>query len=523
MKVNNSRLELQKVEDLSNLSKIISGKELRYKTVYAIFPTVKAFSSIPCVSAPISNGNTILPEYEALFKNYREFYVITKNGTKESKVSYTEEDREKLVSVFAGLINEYRLDSAEIICHAIGNRELLTKFYSDYGTMIDTIDLCNKLIEDGKITVVKNISDQFPMQYQRPRYSIYELAQDLIKDKAYICTDPDLISKKYEKISRGVEKTSKFIGNSWNPIVGQSFNKTRANLNLNYICAVEVEIPKNEVGIEPGPKELKTMKSICLVKDGKVCNTSFGIRIKSKSLERKLRSTGIIKESLVYSGDYLIDIENLPVISKSKTTNIRSFDLALAEVNYRLADMAIDYLKRRQYKESKGLKTLPEKIEEEKDPKELYLESLGIYGDYFYPDKKVGRVTKVYDTVELIANIKTLPTRDTCTKNITRLLNGYGKSNKFVTDFINSVVIPDIDKGIPYPKLIERWEMRKDKNKYIIRDLKFRLITGKSLRVCVHGCRKKSILETKEVIKVAEFMKYEIPVSWALKDTHVIV
>ena len=56
-----------------------------------------------------------------------------------------------------------------------------------------------------------------------------------------------------------------------------------------------------------------------------------------------------------------------------------------------------------------------------------------------------------------------------------------------------------------------------------IRDLKFRLITGKSMRVCVHGCHRKSILDTREVIKVAEFMKYEIPVSWNLKDSHVIV
>lgn len=524
MKVKNSRLELQKVDDLSELSKIMSGKNLRYKTLYAIFPTNTKFLSIPCMSVSFTNGvYKLIPEDENLLKNYREYYVITKDGTKESKISYTEEERERLVSVFLGLVDECRFDTAEILCHTIGNKQLLTTFYSDYGKMDETRKLCIELLEEAKIPVTKNISSQFPIQYQRPKYSIYELAHDLIQDKASICTDNDLTGSSYKKISRGLEKTSEFVEGAWNPLVGQSFNKTRANLNLNYLCSVKVDVPENEVGVEPGSRELKTLKSICLVKDGKVCNTSFGIRINSKSLERKLKSVGIIKESLVYSGDYLIDIETLPVISKSKTSNIRSFDLALAEVNYRLADIALEYIKRRQYKESKGLEKLPEKIEVEKTPQELYLESLGIYGDYFYPDKKVGKVSKVYDTVELVVNIKTIPSKDTCTKNITKLLNGYGKSNAFVTDFLNAVVIPDIDKGIPYPELIQKWENKKNKSKYLIRDLKFRLITGKSMRVCVHGCHRKSILDTREVIKVAEFMKYEIPVSWNLKDSHVIV
>lgn len=526
MKVINSRLELQRVENLSELSKIMSGKNLRYKTLYAIFPIRSPFTSFPCMTKSFTDGKySLTPDEEVLLNsNYREYYVIIKSGTKESKVTYTEEEREILVSIFSGLINEFKLDTAEIICHAIGNKELLTTFYSDYGKMEDTKRLCCRLIEDSKIPVTKNISDQFPIQYQRPKYSIYELAQDLIKDKASICTDSDLISGAYKKISRGLEKTSEFIEGSWNSLVGQSFNKTRANLNLNYMCSVKVEVPENEAGVEPGPRELKTLKSICLVKDGKVCNTSFGIRINSKVLERKLKSVGIIRESLVYSGDYLINIETLPVISKSKASNIRSFDLALAEINYRLSDIALEYIRKRQYKESKGLETLPEKIESEKTPKEEYLESLGIYGGYFYPDKKVAsKISKVYDTVELVASIKTIPTRDTCTKAITKILNGYGKTNVFVTDFINTVVIPDIDKGISYSELIQKWEEKKAKSKHIIRDLKFRLITGKSMKVCVHGSRKKSILETKEVIKVAEFMKYEIPVSWTLKDTHVIV
>ena len=527
IKIRDSKLELRKVENLSELPKIMSGDDLRYKTVYAIFPKNSSiFSAIPCTSVSFSDKvYNMSAEDENILKNYyKEYYVIMKNGSRDSKITYTEEERERLVSIFFGVVNEYRLDTAEILCHTIENKELLTTFYSDYGVMTETKNACISLLNSGKIPTTKGVSKQFPFQYIRSRYSIYELAQDLIQDKSYICTDNELLSGSYKKISRGMKKTSEFIGDSWNPMISLSFNKTRANLNINYICSVKVDIPENEVGIESGSRELKTLKSICLVKDGKVCNTSFGIRIKSKSLERKLRSTGILKTSLACPGDFLINIESLPVISKSKTSNIRSFDLAREEIYYRISDIAIEYLKRRQYKESKGLKVLPEKLEEEKKtPQELYLESLGIYGDYFYPDKKVGKVSKVYDTTELIANINIIPTKETCTKNITKILNGATKSNTFVNDFINSVIIPEINKGVPYSELIRKWEIRKNKSKNLIRDFKFRLITGKSLKVCVHSCPRKSILDTREVIRISELMQYEIPVTWSLKESHVIV
>lgn len=524
MKVKNSRLELQKVEDLSELSKIMSGKNLRYKTIYAVLPTKSIFKAVPCYSVSFTDGTyTLNPNDEAVLKNYSEYYVILKTGTKETKISYTEDEKKVLVSVFSGVADEFRLDTAEILCHAIGNKELLTTFYSDYGKMNDTRKLCSELLEKSKILESKGVSDKFPFQYQRPRYSIYELVQDLIKEKASICTDPELIRGSYKKISRGLEKTSEFVGDAWNPIVGQSFNKTRANLSITYLCSVKVDIPENEFGVKARQKELKTLKSICVVKDGKVCNTSFGVRITSKTLERKLKSAGIVSSNLVYSGDFALDIEKLPVISKSKLSAVRTFDLATAESWYRLSDIALEYLRRRQYKETKGLKEVPDKIEEEKTPQEQFLESLGIYGDYFYPDKKASsKISNVYYTTELISNIKTIPTRETCTKNITKLLNSL-KCNKFVSDFLEAFVIPDIDRGVPYNELIKIWEDRKNRNKLIIRDLKFRLIAGKSLKVCVHGGPQKSILDTKQIIKIPELKGYEIPVSWALKDTHVIV
>ncbi len=521
IKIKNSRLELERVNSLLDLPEIIGRKDLRYKTIYAINPGSKALGRVPCMSCSFREL-VANPSSKSIMETFGEYYVITISGTRDPKVVYTQSEKKILVSVFSGLADEHRLDTAEIFCHAIGNRELLDMFYSDYGRMDETRALCQKLTEAPSIPSLTDTHKLYPHQYQRPRYSIYELLQDLIRTKAYICTDPDLTGK-YEKISRNLKKTSETVGDNWNPVVGQSFNKTRANLNLNYMALVKVEVPANSHGVDPGERELKTLRSICLVKDGKVCNTSFGVRIEDRDLRKKLKAAGIVKSELVYAGDYLLDISNLPVISKSRVSGIRSFDLGTAETWYRLSDIALEYIRRREYKERKKLDKIPEKIDftdSSMSESELYLASLGIYGEYFYPDKKVGTVKKVYDTTELIGNFKVLPTKETCTKNITRLLNGATKVNPFVSDFLGAYVIPDIDKGVPYKTIEETWERRKNHYRAIIRDLKFRLISGKSLNVCIHGSRRKSILDTVQPIKIGT---YEIPVTWCLKEKHVIV
>lgn len=523
IKIKNSRLVLKRLDSLAELPSVVVKKDLRYKTLYAIGPNDKAPYKVPCISCSFENMAADPAGTSAILGTFKEHYVITTSGTKDSKITYNLEEKKILVSIFSGLADEHKLDTAEIFCHAIGNRELLDMFYSDYGRMNNTRALCQKLIESHSIPSTSDTSKLYPHQYQRPRYSIYGLLQDLIRTKAYICTDPDLTGGKYEKISRNLKQTSETVGDNWNPVVGQSFNKTRANLNLNYMALVKVEVPTNSHGVDPGERELKTLRSICLVKDGKVCNTSFGVRIEDKNLRRKLKAAGIVKSELVYAGDYLLDITNLPVISKSKISGISSFDLGTAETWYRLSDIALDYIRRRDYKERHKLAILPEKIDftqEGMSEAELYLASLGIYGEYFYPEKKVGDVKKVYDTTELIGTFRVLPTKETCTKNITRLLNGAPKVNPFVSDFLKAYVTPDIDKGIPYKTLLETWERRKNHYRGAIQNLKFRLISGKSLNVRIHGSRRKSVLDTVEIIKIGT---YEIPVTWCLKEKHVIV
>ena len=126
--------------------------------------------------------------------------------------------------------------------------------------------------------------------------------------------DPELIGT-YENISDYRSKTENLIKDSWCPIIGLVGNQERANISLKYLTKTKINIPENEFGIEPGEKDYNTIKTICLLKDGKLNHSKLGIRISSK-LSRKLKHLDIIKLDLIYKNDYLIDISNLPVISK---------------------------------------------------------------------------------------------------------------------------------------------------------------------------------------------------------------
>lgn len=520
MKIKNSRLELNRLEDLSKYRELEKRTDLRYKILFAINPTSEATVDYPCVSC--SFRQLSISAAYSVIKKYQDYYYITVTKSKApSDIEYSLEEKKILISIFSGLADIHNLDSAELFCHAIGNSELLDMFYSDYGRMDRTRALCMDLCEATSIPEIKNTSDVYPHQYQRSRYSIYELADDLINSKAYICTDPDLTGK-YEKISRNTKTGATMIGGTWCPIIGKSLNKTRANLNLIYLATVEIIVPENTHNVTPGPRTLKTLKAVCLVKDGKVCNDIFGVRIKDKRVEKKIKSAGIVKSGLVYSEDYAVRLSSLPVISKSKISGIRSFDLGTAEVWYRLSDIAIEYIQRKEYKEKMKLHKLPEKINKDssKSEEELYLNSLGIYGDYYYPKREVGEVIKTYKTEELISKLGLIPTKDTYVRNITRLLNGNSVNNHFTKDFITTYVQPDLDRGMSYSDLLEIWERRKNKYRDQIRDLKFRLILGKSLKVCCHSKGRRSILKTSQEIRIGN---YKTNVSWGLKDTYILV
>lgn len=524
MKIRETRLELERVEDLNQVPKIMGDKSLRYKTLYAINPGPDCVYRTPCGSMQFKAPYKIFPTNLSCLKTYGDYYVLKRTRNLNPHQEYTQSELRVMISVFCGLLSERKFQVAEELCHAIKNLDILNTFYSDYGTCKKTEMLCKKLIESrDDIQTVTDTTNLYPKQFQRRRYSIYKLANDLQEAHALICTDPDLTGK-FTKISRGLKSKATPLLDTWNPIIGCNLNSTRANLNLLYIGRVSLDIPENTVGVKAGPIELKTLRSICLVKDGRVCNDSFGIKIDSGKIRKRLKAAGVLKEDLLFPDDFAARISTLPVVSKSDFKTIRIFDLAQAEVWYRLSDLAMEYIWRREYKERNKIDVLPVKISEEPigGEREKFLTSLGIFGDYYSPRKTVDLLEREYIAPELVCNVKNLPVKGTYVSNITKLLNSTGKYNPVVSDFLQTYVIPEIKNG-NYKELLAKWEKRKEECRQSIRDLKFRLISGKSLDVVVHGGKRYSILTITETIKIPGLEKYPFVCRWNINDKKILV
>lgn len=194
-------------------------------------------------------------------------------------------------------------------------------------------------------------------------------------------------------------------------MTGTIGNKRRANLGICFDTNVVVNIPENTVGIEPGEKTYKTRQSICLVKDGLLNQSLIGVMISNK-LAGKFKRLGIIKSELVFSGEYLIDISSLPVVTKCAIRDISSYYLSRLEVKYKLAAIANEYIQ----------EYYPEKVT--LDPKIEFLKSLGIVGDYYFPKKETDKeaTRKSEMIMELVSFISGIPGEkqkdNLCIKNI---------------------------------------------------------------------------------------------------------
>ncbi len=115
-----------------------------------------------------------------------------------------------------------------------------------------------------------------------------ELIDDLVKDKADILTDSELIGK-YLRISSAVDTGAKFVHEKWSRITGKLGNRRRANMSLTIMGKVKVNIPENEFDIEPGDREFPAFRSVCIIKDGSIWVPKIGVRLHSKKLIQKLK------------------------------------------------------------------------------------------------------------------------------------------------------------------------------------------------------------------------------------------
>ena len=192
---------------------------------------------------------------------------------------------------------------------------------------------------------------------------------------------------------------------------------------------------------------------------------------------------GVVKSDLVFADELLLDLTKLPIIRKDKT-KVRSIDLARAESNIRLAEIAEMYIRCKEWMERKAVSVLPDKIDRlEKDDAEKFLNGLGIYGDKYIPTHVTTSTDKSYETLEVVSSISGIP-KDPYTQ-VRNYINGLKKCNNIVKCFLDNQVVPRL-KSSTYKEAKEVWKKEKERNIALLRDLKFRLIMSKNLSLYEH-------------------------------------
>lgn len=312
-----------------------------------------------------------------------------------------EELDEKELTIILEFIYQYssiNIELTDLLVNTLGDYKLYKKWNNTYGP----IDI--KQFQRDVTNIIYHIEEFEPEPYilnNIPKtgktYSVQNLLDDLISDKADILVDPELIGE-YRKISLGVkfpDDVKKMI-HEWQPVIGILGNKTRANLSLQYNLPVSVPIPKNPY-ISDTERKCFTITAICIVKDGELWTKCLGVRVSSK-LAGKLKRLGLVKMPLLGENEYLINFSEIPVAKKTK---ISSYELAKLELRVMISNIALDYLE---------YKTENEGTKEKENDEEIFLRKLGIIKNQYYPSQSTSNSSvATYEVSELKAQFTAIP------------------------------------------------------------------------------------------------------------------
>lgn len=408
--------------------------------------------------------------------NYASAWGIVREKRVErySGETYSTQDLRIILSFLGSTIKLEYLDTAELLAQATKDEIVIKGFYEMYGRvgMTNYIEDLNDIIKRSEYTP-KPIErkTKYPKIYSDyNKYSISRLITDLIEDNASILINPELIGE-YKRLSpKKVDSNTAvtYQKDKWAKVTGTIGNKRRANLGICFDTNVVVNIPENTVGIEPGEKTYKTRQSICLVKDGLLNQSLIGVMISNK-LAGKFKRLGIIKSELVFSGEYLIDISSLPVVTKCAIRDISSYYLSRLEVKYKLAAIANEYIQ----------EYYPEKVT--LDPKIEFLKSLGIVGDYYFPKKETDKeaTRKSEMIMELVSFISGIPGE----KQKRQLMYKEYQRGALPKSSVIKVFLDSIGFGKrPIEEIRKEWKTNLTKYNEELRRRKFQIIMSKTTR-----------------------------------------
>ena len=309
-----------------------------------------------------------------------------------------------------------------------------------------------------------------------------------------------------------MEVGSTVMRDRWAKFNGVSGNRTRANISINTLSKVKVEVPENDKGVEPGERELWALRSFAIVVDGKLNMEELGFKTYNGKLIGKLKRLGII-EPMLFEGEYVVDLTKLPIFPKR--TPISSYQLGVAEYDVRISDIRCKFISLLLYRLEKKLEELPRKIkepEEEKSEETVFLESLGIYGDYYYPGKtKTTESQTSYQATEIIGKVEGIP--NDLYPNLRNYINTGSCKNAVISQALKDLAkLREVKDLVRLKRTLDVNEMVRKKNIKTLRDLKFRVISSKTLT-----------LSDKQLEYASVEIKEGVKVSWVVKDTEIEV
>lgn len=519
IKINNSRLKLVCIADSYNVQddKVyfrLNKKKVKYQFVVCI----EVYNSLKLNNTYIKSCYGKSLDYIFYRKNNSIINdtIITVWCIEIGDKRYEDEQYDpldiKIIMSFIGLLfNRNIIDTTEELVSATRDEKIITGFYSSYGSdaICSYLEFLKEEIkkeEEYKITPIKK-----PIKkcYDRNKYSVQALLQDLLEDSAEILIDPDLLGE-YKNISpREIEDDAIIHLDRWGKIKEILGNQRRPNLSIRFDIPVGVYIPKNPYDIEEGYHDFKRDFSICIIKDGMLYTEEIAVKI-SEKLTKKLKPYKIIKGELLRENEYLLDLTKLALISKSWIRGCSRKALANLEVEYRLANMRCEYLDI----------VYPQKTDI--SDKEKFLNSLGIFGDYYIPVNKKEHNRKNF--IDKYYELETL-----------FLLSGFNYPRQIreeiYNNYHNSNVIPKgvHELGEIYYKYLDSIKIEENCKKDLkgyrkkckeelksiltnLRDRKFQLFMGKSFISDDFWL----LTGKSEKVKISN-TPYVVEVSWAIK------
>jgi hypothetical protein len=271
-------------------------------------------------------------------------------------------------------------------------------------------------------------------------------------------------------------------------------------------------VPENDKGVVAGERELWAIRSFAIVVDGKLNMEELGFRTSNTRLIGKLKRLGVI-EPMLMDREYVVDLTKLPIFPKRPS--ISSYQLGISEFRVREAEVRNKYVSLLLYRQERKLDELPRKIkepEEEKSEETKFLESLGIFGDHYYPGKtKTTDPTSSYLTTEVIGKVDGIPSD--LYPNLRNYINTGSCKNAVISQALKDLtgLRGETDLEV-LKKELKKTEEAKDKAVKELRSLKFRVISGKTLAFSDKQLER-AIVDIREGVKVM----------WAVKDTEIEV